>query len=77
MTENNDFPLKVLKKDNNRVIALMILYENINIMILKVLDSIIYCILENYVCIDYIYLQQGLILLAHKEFENSTFNDTS
>ena len=77
MTENNDFPLKVLKKDNNRVIALMILYENINIMILKVLDSIIYCILENYVCIDYIYLQQGLILLSHKGFENSTLNYTS
>ena len=45
---------KVLRKDNNCVISLMMFYENIKIKILKVLSSVIYCIMENYVCADYL-----------------------
>ena len=45
---------KVLKKRNTRVISLLMFNENIKNMIFKVLSPIVYCIMENYVCVDYL-----------------------
>ena len=45
---------KVLKKGNNYVLSLMIFYENIKNMIFKALIPIVYYIMDNYVCVDYL-----------------------
>ena len=45
---------KVLKKENTHVISLLIFYEKRNNRIFKVLISIVYFIMENYVCVDYL-----------------------
>ena len=55
---------KLLKKDNNHVISLLMFYENIKSMILKVLGSVIYCIMENYLCVNYLRLHQVKVYLA-------------
>ena len=68
---------KVLNKDNTNVLVLLMLYENRNTTIFNVLESVIYCIMGTYVCVNYIYLHKGLILLAHKGCENTPFNDIS
>ena len=44
---------KVSKKGNNRVLSLLMLYEYIKNKIFKVLSSIVFYIMENYVCVDY------------------------
>ena len=49
--------------------------ENRNTTILKVLYSIIYGIIEQYVCVDYLCLQQGLLYLKIDGFENTTFDN--
>ena len=72
-----DYHLKVWKKDNTRVIALLIFYENRNTVIFKVLGSVIYWIMYNYLCVDYMCSRQGLLSSAHKVFEKTTFNDIS
>ena len=59
---------RVSKKYNTRVIALLMFWENKKTMIFKVLSSVIYCITDNYLCVDYIFLQQGLFSMAHKGF---------
>ena len=72
------FPIiKLLKKDNICVISLMLFYENRKAMVLKVLGSVIYCIMDNYICTDYLCLNKYKISLAHKVFDNTTFNDIS
>ena len=69
------FPIiKLLKKDNICVISLMLLYENRKAMVLKVLGSVIYCIMYNYICVGFVCLQKAKLSLEHKGFENTTFN---
>ena len=46
--------IRVLKKENTRVLSLLMLYENRKIIIFKVLSSIFYCITEKYVCVYYL-----------------------
>ena len=71
-------PIRNLQnKDNTRVISLIMLYENIKITILKVLGSVVYCIIENYLCFGYLYLQQDKLSLSHRCFENTKFDDIS
>ena len=59
---------RVPKKDNTNVLALMVFYENRKNIIFKVLGSVIYRIMENYLCADYLCLQQGLLYSAHRVF---------
>ena len=42
----------MLKKDSTCVFALLVFYENRKTTIFKVLGSVIYCIMEQYVCVD-------------------------
>ena len=46
-------------------------------MIFKVLSSVVYCIMDNYLCADYLCLHQAKLSLENKGFENTTFNDIS
>ena len=64
----------MLKKDNNIVVALLMLYGKKTATIIKVKRSIIYFIMDNYVCVDYLCFLEGLLLLEYKVFENTTFN---
>ena len=68
---------KVSKKYNICVLSLLMLYEIINIMIFKVLGSVVYCIMDNYICVDYYFLQKFKLSLDHKGFEITAFNDIS
>ena len=45
---------KVLQKGNTRVLLLLMFYENRKNMKFKVLSSIVYCIMEKFVCVDYL-----------------------
>ena len=66
--------IKNLKKDNTRVLSSIIFYENIKTVIFKVLGSIIYFIMSNYLCVYYMCLQEVQLYLTHKVLENTTFN---
>ena len=68
---------KVFNKDNTRVLELLMFHENRKTTIFKVLGSVIYCIMDNYICTDYLCLNKYKISLAHKVFDNTTFNDIS
>ena len=60
---------KLLKKDNTSVIELLMFYKNKKSMIFKVLGSVIYCITEKCLFVDYIFLQKYQLYLVHKGFE--------
>ena len=60
--------IKVSKKDNTRVISLVMFYENRKSIIFKVLGSVVYCITENYICADYLYLHQYKVYLEYKGY---------
>ena len=51
--------------------------ENRKTKIFTVLVSVIYFIIAKYVCVDDLYLQQGLIYLTNKVSKNTTFDDIS
>ena len=57
---------KVLKKENTCVLSLLMFYENRKNMILKVLSSIVYYIMEHYVCVDYLCCLQTKIDVTNK-----------
>ena len=58
---------KVFKTVNNSVLTLLIFYKNRNNMIFKVLSSLVYCIMDNYVCVYYICCPQTKLLVTSKE----------
>ena len=66
---------KVLRKDNTHVISLLMFYENIKKMIFMVLISVVYCIMDNYFCDDYLCCQRAKTHFENKIFENNTLND--
>ena len=68
---------KVLRKENTCVISCLMFYENIKSIIFNVIGSVVYCIMDNYVCVDSLFLQQAKIYLVNKGFKNTTFNDIS
>ena len=53
--------------------------ENRNKMILKVLRSIVYCTMDNYVCVDYLCCPQTKTHVTSKGqgFESRTYNAVS
>ena len=57
----------MFKKDKTHVISLLVFYENRKTMIFKVLGSVIYCLMDNYICVDYLWLQQGLLYFPQKD----------
>ena len=46
-------------------------------MIFKVLGSIVYCIMNNDICADYLCCQQAKLQFSDKGFETTTLNDIS
>ena len=52
-------------------------YENMNNMIFKLLSSVVYCIINNYGCADYLCCHKNKLHVANKGFENTTYNDIS
>ena len=67
----------VFIKENPHVLSLMTFYENRKNMILKVLSQVVYCIMENYACADFLCCLQTKLHLKNKGFENTTYNDIS
>ena len=68
---------KFLRKENTHVISIMMFYETRKKTNLKVLNPVVYCIMENDVCDAYLFLQQAKLYCANKRFENTTFNKFS
>ena len=69
---------KVLRKENTNV-SLMMFYENRKKMIFKVLSSVVYCIMDNYIYVDYLCCLQNKLHVnfENKGFENTTYNAVS
>ena len=63
------------KKYSTCVLEIMIFDENKKIATFMMLGSVIYCIMENHLCADYLCLKQDKIYLEQKGFENTTSND--
>ena len=53
----------MLKKGKKSILALLMFYENRKTMIFKVLGSVIYFIMDDYLFVDYLCLQKGLLPL--------------
>ena len=71
-------PIRILlSKENTCVLSLMIFYENRKSMVFKVLGSVGYGIMDNYVCADYLCLFKAKLFLEYYRFENTTFGDNS
>ena len=68
--------IKLLQKGNTRVISLLVLYKNRNNVKFKVLCSIVYFVLENFVCVDYLFCPETKLRVTCKGqgFENVTYN---
>ena len=65
------------KKENTCVLSFLMFYEDRKNTIFKVSSSVVYCIMNNYVCAYYLYFPQNKIHVANKVFENKTYNDIS
>ena len=60
---------KVSRKENVRVLSLLMIYKNKKSINFKVLDSVVYCMMENYIYLDYLCLQQARMYLAKKDLK--------
>ena len=60
---------KLLRKYNNRVLSLVVFYENRKNMIFKVLISVVYCTMHNYLFDGYLCCPQTKIHVANKLFK--------
>ena len=69
---------KTLKQDNTPVIALIMFYYKKKSLIFKVMDVVVYCFIENYVCVGYLCIQrEEKISSSHKGFEYTSFDQLS
>ena len=70
---------KVLKKLNTHVISLLMFNDNRNSIKFKVLSSIVYCIMYNLICVDYLCCTKTKLCIVSKGqlFENRTYNSVS
>ena len=70
---------KVFQKGNTSVLSLLIFDENRKNMKFKVLISIVYCIMDNFACVDCICCTKTKLCVTCKGqgFENRTYNDVS
>ena len=50
--------IKVMKNDNIHVLALLMFYNNRKSLVYKLLAAVVYCILDNHVCIEYLCLKK-------------------
>ena len=53
------------------------IYENMKNVIFKVLSSVVYCMINNFVCTAYVFRTQTKIRVVNKIFQNTTYNDIS
>ena len=67
--------VKWFSREKTHVISLLMYYDNRKNKILKMLSSVVYFIMENYVLADYLCCQQTKIYVLNKVFENTTYND--
>ena len=51
----------VLKRENTHVIEILMFNKNIKILFFELLGSIIYGIIENYFCLDFLYTTRQII----------------
>ena len=73
-SEKNMRIRKVWRKENTCVPSPLVFYENIKNVIFKALILAIYCIMDNYVCVDYPCCPKTRphVHVANKGFENTT-----
>ena len=64
-----------LTKINTSVVSLIIVYDNIKIMMYKVIGEVICTIIYNYSCLDCLGLLQENLSKQYNKFENTKFND--
>ena len=64
----------LLRKDNTRVLSLMMYHENRKKMIFKLLRSVVYCIIDNYVYVYYLSCMQNKL---HVNFSNKGYEKTT
>ena len=70
--------IKIIKNENSRVPALLIFYENTRLLIYKLMGAVVYCILDHYVCIDYLCLQKEKKLsMSRTIFEDTSYDENS
>ena len=67
-TNNGSYQKKVLNKDNTFVISLLMFCEDRKNIIYKFLSLVVYCIMESYVCYDYLFCMQNKPHITNKEF---------
>ena len=69
---------KIIKQDNNRIVALIMLYENRRSLIIKVLGVVVYFLIETFVCVDHLSLQKKpKWSSSHIRFEDNSFDEIS
>ena len=68
---------RVSRKENTCVISLLVFCENRKSAIFKLLSSVVYCIMENYICAYYLCSPQTKAHVSNELFENTTYNDIS
>ena len=69
--------IKVLREENTSVIFPLMIYENRKNTIFKLLISVVYSIMDNYLCANHLCFQKARLHFSNKGFENTTFNDIS
>ena len=57
-------------KNNVTVLSLTMFYENSDTVIFRVLGSVVYTIIDNYICLDYMFLFQYKLFKHDRNFEN-------
>ena len=69
---------KTLKQYNTRVISLIMFYGKRKLLTFKMLGVIVYCLIEKYICVDYLSLQrEPKLSSSHKKFEDTLFDELS
>ena len=61
--------IKIWRKENTCILSLLMFNENIKNMISKVLSSVVYCIMDNYACDDYLCCQQSKLRVENRGFK--------
>ena len=60
--------IKIWRKENTCILSLLMFNENIKNMISKVLSSVVYCIMDNYLFSNYLCCPQAKLHFANKGF---------
>ena len=67
---------KTLKHDSTHAIVMIVFCKNRKSPIFKVLGVVVYCLIESFVCVDYLCLQrESKLLFLHQGFEDTLFGD--